>query len=579
MTALDQLAIRFLFASAGCLAAGLAVWGAAWLARRFLPALGMQRSTWLLGQVAVAATFVLLLTPPAEQAPMRPVFEVDLAAVAASVPAADPAPGAAGMLGAAGHQRSPLAWLAWTWVLAYALGLAWMLGRLWRGQRTLDRLLRGGAHAPDASEPGKSGRPAMPRIVEVDAPIPPMLVGPFRPRLLLPRSLRDIDPLQRELIVAHELTHWRRGDLWWLTLGAMLQALCWFNPAMGRLREKLAWAQELGCDRDVLRGRPARERRAYAAALVAQLRMQHHAVRGALAFGGVTPDTFAARIELIRAPGAARHAAVARGAGCAILALAFAGNLALQPALAWTGQPATLDCTLMLDAASGERLVEQGDCGVRATPASTFNIVVSLIGYDAGILVDERTPALPFRPGYIDWLPAWRATTDPTSWIRNSTVWYAQQVTARLGLNALQSYLQRFDYGNQDLSGGVTDAWIGSSLRISAHEQAAFLRKVVNRELGLAPQAYDTTATLLRLPTLPNGWDVHAKTGTAVLEPPAGAQAPPRSYGWFVGWASKNGRTIVFARLTLERQHPERAAGPRLKEAFLRELPSRLDAL
>ncbi|MDY0976278.1 penicillin-binding transpeptidase domain-containing protein [Massilia sp. CFBP9012] len=574
MTALDQLAIRFLFASAGCLAAGLAVWGATRLARRALPALGMQRSTWLLGQAAIAATFLLLLIAPARQANMQPVFEVDVSAAAANLPVVDRAPETvAGMLAAAVDGRSPLAWLAWAWVLAYALGLAWMLGRLWRGQRTLNRLMRGGARQPGAVGPG---------IVEVDAPIPPMLVGPFKPRLLLPLSLRDIDPLQRELIVAHELTHWRRGDLWWLTAGAILQALCWFNPAMRLLREKLTWAQELGCDRDVLRGRPPLERRAYAAALVAQLRMQHHAHRdmsGALAFGGVTPDTLAARVELIRAPGAARHAAWARGAGLAILALAFAGNLALQPALAWSSHPTTLDCTLMLDAASGARLVEQGDCGVRATPASTFNIVVSLMGYDAGILLDAHTPALPFKKGYIDWLPAWRTTTDPTGWIRNSTVWYAQQVTSRLGVDGLQSYLQRFDYGNRDLSGGVTDAWIGSSLQISAQEQAAFLRKVVNRELGLSAQAYDTTATLLRLPTLPNGWDVYAKTGTAVLEQPAGTTEPPRSYGWFVGWAVKDGRTVVFTRLTLDRQHPQRAAGPLLKEAFLRELPSRLDAL
>ena len=571
MTAFDQLAIRFLFASAGCLAAGLAIWGATRLARRALPALGMQRSTWLLGQAAIAATFLLLLMAPAQQANMQPVFEVDVSAVAASLPAAlAPSDHAAGMPASIAGERSWLAWLAWAWVSIYACGLAWMVGRLWHGQRIVQRLMRCGA--PQA-------HPAHPAVIEVDAPIPPMLVGPFKPRLLLPRGLRDIDPLQRELIVAHELTHWRRGDLWWLTVGAALQALCWFNPAMRLLRERLTWAQELGCDRDVLRGRPPFERRAYAAALVAQLRMQHRTVNGALAFGSVSPDTLAARVELIRAPDAARHAAWARGAGLAILVLAFGGNLALQPALAWSNQPARLDCTLMLDAASGARLVEQGDCDVRATPASTFNIVVSLMGYDAGVLVDAHTPALPFKKGYVDWLPAWRTTTDPTSWIRNSTVWYAQQVTSRLGLDGLQSYLQRFDYGNRDLSGGVTDAWIGSSLQISAQEQAAFLRKVVNRELGLTAQAYDTTSTLLRLPTLPNGWDVYAKTGTAVLEQPTGSQDPPRSYGWFVGWASKEGRTIVFARLILDREHPDRAAGPLLKEAFLRELPSRLDAL
>ena len=569
MTAPDQLAIRFLFASLGCLAAGLAVWGAAGLARRSLPALGMQRSTWLLAQLAIAATFLLLLAPPGQQVNMLPVFEVDVSA-ATSLGAAQSAPDAGAVMPGAGTgQRSWLAWLAWAWVLAYVAGLAWMLGRLWHGQRMLERLVQGGARRGAA----------LPAVIEVDAPIPPMLVGPFRPRLLLPLSLRDMPPLQRELIVAHELTHWRRRDLWWLTVGAMLQALCWFNPAMRRLRQQLSWAQELGCDRDVLRGRPQAERRAYAAALVAQLRMQHHAAPGVLAFGGTNPDTMAARVELIRAPGAARHALVSRGAGLAVLALAFAGNLALQPALAWTGAPSRLDCTIMLDAASGARLVEQGDCGARVTPASTFNIAVSLAGFDAGILHDAHSPALPFRQGYADWLPAWRTTTDPTGWIRNSTVWYAQQVTTRLGLDGLQSYMRRFDYGNGDLSGGVAEAWIGSSLQISPREQAQFLAKLVRRELGVSPHAYDMTASLLRLPTLPNGWEVHAKTGTAYLVPPDGALDPNLAYGWFVGWASKDGRTVVFARMVLEPRQERGAAGPLLKQAFLRELPAKLDTL
>ena len=56
MNLLDATLIRFLFASIGCLAAGLAVWGVLAIARRYLPALGMQRPPWMLGQVALAAT-------------------------------------------------------------------------------------------------------------------------------------------------------------------------------------------------------------------------------------------------------------------------------------------------------------------------------------------------------------------------------------------------------------------------------------------------------------------------------------------------------------------------------------------
>lgn len=567
MTALDATLIRFLFAGLGCLAAGMAVWGVLVLVRRYLPALAMQRAPWMLGQVAIAVTFIVLMLPQAQQLHVLPVFDIDLSPTTADTIVTSTQ--TVGPTGTLAEARSWLAWTAWSWMLAYTGGLLWMLARLFHGQRALARLLRTGVHLPSGA--------ALPVMIEVDALISPMLVGPFRPRLLLPLALRTIDPLQRDLIIAHELTHWRRRDLWWLAACALLQALCWFNPAMRLLRARLVWAQELGCDRDVLRGRPQIQRKAYAAALVAQLRFQYQAApANALAFGGVAPDTLAARVALIRTPGSERHAACARCAGLGALALVFGANLALQPALAWDAAPQALDCTLMLDAATGAVLVEEGRCDVRTTPASIFNIAVSLMGFDAGILQDAHTPALPFKAGYVDWQPSWRAATDPTSWIRNSTVWYAQQVTSRLGERRVQDYVGRFDYGNQDLTGGVDIAWIASSLQVSPREQAAFLRKVANRELPVSAHAFEMTAQLLRLPTLADGWQVYGKTGTASGD---GAGDSRRALGWFVGWATKDGRTVVFARQTFGPRDPDRAAGPLLKERFLRTLPGRLATL
>jgi beta-lactamase class D len=371
----------------------------------------------------------------------------------------------------------------------------------------------------------------------------------------------------------------------------LLQTLLWFNPFMRRLRASLLWAQELGCDRDVLRGRPPAQRKAYAAALVAQLRLQHGTPKTALAFGGVCASTLASRIALIREPARAqgRRARAARLLALAGLAGVFAASLALQPALAWRIVPAAsqapFSCTVLADAASGQAPAREGHCDERVTPASTFNIAVALMGYDSGILRDQHAPVLPFKAGYPAYIPSWRTATDPAGWLQNSVLWYAQQVTRQLGAARFQQYVQRFGYGNQDLAGepgqdnGLTQSWVGSSLRISPLEQVEFLRKVANRALPLSAHAYAMTESIMPQQTLANGWEVHGKTGTASALLPDGSEDGTRQYGWYVGWASKGQRTVVFARLVLDARQEAAMGGARAREALLRELPARLDAL
>ncbi len=586
MNDFELLLIRFLLASAGCFAAGLSVWALSALLRRALPALAAQRSLWLLGQCTVLATFVLLLLPHSERVRLIPPLEVATETVTHYIaPAKTPAPATARAQDAhdADSDGANRTWLlhgAQLWLGVYLAGLAWTFAGLWRAQRMLHRLAGCGT--------AQAGREAA--IIEVDAPISPMLFGLRRPRLLLPRHLAGFDGLQRELIVEHEMTHLRRHDLQWMAAGVLLQTLLWFNPFMRLLRANLTWAQELGCDRDVLRGRPAAQRKAYAAALLAQLKLQDLAPQGALAFGSVDANTLTERVSLIRTPGSVRRALWARAATAALLLAIAGGNFALQPALAWSVSPsaqsmAALDCTEFVDAASGKPLLRTGDCAARITPVSTFNIAVSLMGYDSGFLRGQHAPLLPYHDRYKAGREEWRRDLDPKEWIRVSASWYAQQVTTQLGEERFNRYVQRFGYGNGDTRGdagknnGLAWSWIGSSLQISADEQTAFLRRLVRRELGLAPHAYEQTAGLLKVQDLPGGWQVFGKTGTGAPLGPDGKDDYTRSYGWFVGWATNGERTVVFARLRQDDQLTEGAAGPRLKEDFLRQLPAQLSKL
>src|SRR5690348_16974520 len=102
-------------------------------------------------------------------------------------------------------------------------------------------------------------------------------------------------------------------------------------------------------------------------------------------------------------------------------------------------------CTVVADAVTGRILVQQGECATRVTPASTFKIAISLMGFDSGFLKNEHSPTLPYRDGYPDWGgAAWREPTDPARWIKLSVVWFSQRVAQALGQERFRRYTTAF---------------------------------------------------------------------------------------------------------------------------------------
>ena len=117
---------------------------------------------------------------------------------------------------------------------------------------------------------------------------------------------------------------------------------------------------------------------------------------------------------------------------------------------------------------------------------------------------------------------------------------------------------------------------------VSPLEQVAFLRKVANRTLPVSANALDMTWLVTEIATRPDGWAIHGKTGTGSPGAPItheGDYDRARAYGWFVGWATKGPRTLVFARLTQDAQMQPTPAGMRTRDALLSELPSLADGV
>lgn len=212
-------------------------------------------------------------------------------------------------------------------------------------------------------------------------------------------------------------------------------------------------------------------------------------------------------------------------------------------------------CTLVVDAATGEAIIHRGaHCSQRVTPASTFKMAISLMGFDSGVLDSAHRPSWPFVAGYPDWAgDAWKGDIDPTDWMRKSVFWYSQQVVKQLGQARFEAYVAAFGYGNQAASAvpvadpGDHGVWVMSSLQISPVEQVAFLRKLANRQLPVSGHAYAMTQEITRQDDV-NGWRVHGKTGTGSPGQDHRYRAD-QAYGWYVGWASKGAQAMVFARL------------------------------
>lgn len=111
-------------------------------------------------------------------------------------------------------------------------------------------------------------RRALPLVISPAAPTP-LLLGFFRTRVLLPREDYSADELQ--LILRHELMHYRRRDLLFKFLLLFTTALHWFNPAMLFLRREVEVDMELACDEAVLRTISQDDRRVYTSAILSSI--------------------------------------------------------------------------------------------------------------------------------------------------------------------------------------------------------------------------------------------------------------------------------------------------------------------
>lgn len=183
-------------------------------------------------------------------------------------------------------------------------------------------------------------------------------------------------------------------------------------------------------------------------------------------------------------------------------------------------------------------------CARPTSPCSTFKVPLALMAFDSGILEDENSRIA--WDGTKTSRAEWNRDQTALTWMQYSVVWFSQRLTPQLGMEKVKSYLSGFDFGNQDMSGGLTTAWLDSSLQVSPDEELRFWQRFWRQELPVSKHAFDMTKKITLVDTSTSRWTLHGKTGSGGI----GASGPNHQsvlcLGWFVGHVARGDREYVF---------------------------------
>ncbi|MCA9016874.1 MAG: M56 family metallopeptidase, partial [Planctomycetaceae bacterium] len=127
---------------------------------------------------------------------------------------------------------------------------------------------------------------------ETDAPF---AIGAFRPVIVMPRAMTEqLQPDQLTIVIAHELAHIRRRDLFIGWFETLVSIVWWFHPALWWLRKSLRQTREDCCD-DLLLAHQLAEPERYCETLIEAARRQSTRLAEPLVLGFVHQEHPATR--------------------------------------------------------------------------------------------------------------------------------------------------------------------------------------------------------------------------------------------------------------------------------------------
>ena len=187
----------------------------------------------------------------------------------------------------------------------------------------------------------------------------------------------------------------------------------------------------------------------------------------------------------------------------------------------------------------------EGDsCNIYYSPASTFKIIIAIMGYNENILVDENNPLIHSPKNvYYDF---WQGEKTPKLWIKDSVLWYSQYITELLGKEKFIYYINLLEYGNKDVSGSdiLTRSWISSTLKISPIQKLYLIEKLSKNDLPVSLLAQSNTKKIIFTEKI-GKYSLYSKTGMSTLID-SNQNKTKYHMGYFVGFLESENDKYYF---------------------------------
>lgn len=385
----------------------------------------------------------------------------------------------------------------------------------------------------------------------------PIAAGFIKPVIIIPiHMLSEFTEREIRYIFLHELLHIKHGDLFTNRLMTLAQTLYWYHPAVWIGLKEMRKDQEVACDLSVLSMLEENSYLDYGKTLIRFAENMSRRLSPAAQIAGSEKEI---RRRILCIAAYREESGWVRWKSRLILAIAASLLFAFMPVMSAAASGGSsypfhsehvnqlnLDSyfygyegSFVLYGVNSHQyyIYNEEAAATRISPDSTYKIYSALCAMDHGIITPDSS--------YIKWdktpypLEAWNTDQTLDTAMKHSVNWYFKALDEKSGISVLRDCLMRLEYGNQDLSGGISSCWLESSLKISPAEQVELLTRLSQGTLPFKPDHIKAVEDSIYL-SASQGVSLYGKTGTGTID-------GQNINGWFIGFAKSSSETYVFS--------------------------------